>query len=150
MVVALAAGAQTPAEMAVSGGAGVLAVDEGPWMGHLRLGPEWVPEEGFGFSVDGGWLWFGADPQNGGLTASPSLVYSLGGQGRLTTSLRAGYSLLYREGATHAAHAGLTIDYDVSRSSRFRVEVRDTFIPSAATLHVLEVTFGLVLPLRSS
>lgn len=143
---AVAAGAQTPAEVALSGGAGVVAAEDGPWMGHARVGPEWVPYKGFGFSLDGGWLWFGDNPQDGGLTASPSLVYSLGEKGRATTSLRAGYSLLYREGTTHAAHAGFTIDYDLDDGRAFRVEVRDTFIPAACRLHILEVTFGLVLP----
>jgi hypothetical protein len=147
---AVGAAAQAPAEVAFSGGAGLLVAEGGPWMSHLRIGPEWVPEKGFGFAADGGWLWFGSNPDNGGLTLSPSLVYSLGGKKGVRTTLRTGYSLLYREGAAHAVHAGLAMDYDIGPDKRLRFEVRDTFLPSAHSLHILEVTFGLILPFSPS
>lgn len=136
------AGAMT---VAVGGGRG--AWDDGPWIGHARLGPERVPERGLGVALDAGWLWVGPDPGNGVGTASPSLVLGLGRRGRASGSVRGGYTLLFREGIAHAAHAGLALDRHLRSGGRIRLELRDTFLPQDLRVHVVEVTVGIAFPM---
>ncbi len=136
-------------ELTLSAGGGLIVWDDGPWVGHVRLGGERTRDRGLGLAIDGGWLWFGQNPTYGVGTASPSLVLGLGRSGSTSGSLRAGYTMLFRDGVAHAAHAGVAVDHHLRSGGRVRVEVRDTFLPQALSLHVVEVAVGVTFPMCS-
>jgi hypothetical protein len=134
-------------ELTVAAGGGLIVWDDGPWVGHVRFGGERTSDRGLGIAIDGGWLWFGENPSYGVGTASPSLVLGLGRSGRTSGSLRGGYTMLFRDGVAHAAHAGFAVDHHLRSGGRVRLEVRDTFLPQALSFHVVEVAVGVTFPM---
>ena len=145
VLVPATAGAGTRPSWALSAGPGLLGGTDGLVTAHLRLGPEWVPEQGLGAGLEAGWLCAAQMPVLGVVTASPTLIYSLGRRGGTSVSLRAGYTALVGW-SEPVVHAGAALDQDLGHGGRIRFEVRDHIFVRSGTAHAVEVTVGWVTP----
>jgi hypothetical protein len=139
------AGAWSAPSWAITAGPGLLGGGDGLVTAHLRLGPEWMPEQGLGAGLDAGWLCAAQMPQLGFTTVSPTLIYSLGRQGGTAVSLRGGYTFIVGQ-REPVVHAGVAFDQDLGHGGRLRLEVRDHVFLGWGNPHAFEVTLGWVAP----
>lgn len=107
---------------------------------HVGGGGEGLLAGGLGVSADLGYL-FDADAPSGGLGLfSPGLVYHFAPEKRTVPFVLGGYTLLFRDGAAHLAHAGGGVNHWFSRRLGIRGEFRAHFRDEA----ILEGRFSLL------